>query len=47
MNAIGHPERVTQNRVITLLKDELSYAYLAGVADSLSQQGRLAHAVRS
>ena len=28
MNGIGKPERVTQNRVIALFRDELHYRYL-------------------
>ena len=28
MSAVGQPERVTQNRVIALLRDELGYRYL-------------------
>ena len=34
MSTIGKPERVTQNRVIALFRDELDYKYLRGVHDS-------------
>ncbi len=33
MSAIGQPERVTQNRVIALLRDELDYRYLGDWTD--------------
>lgn len=33
MNGIGQPERATQNRVITLFRDELRYRYLGGWSD--------------
>ena len=28
MSTVGQPERVTQNRVIALFRDELGYCYL-------------------
>jgi type I restriction enzyme, R subunit len=33
MNGIGKPERVTQNRVITLFRDELGYRYMGDWSD--------------
>ena len=33
MNAIGKPERVTQNRVISLFRDELGYRYVGDWSD--------------
>ncbi len=33
MNVIGQPERATQNRVITLFRDELNYRYLGDWTD--------------
>jgi type I restriction enzyme, R subunit len=33
MDGIGQPERVTQNRVVTVLCDELGYRYLGGFAE--------------
>lgn len=33
MNGIGKPERVTQNRVIALFRDELKYRYLGNWED--------------
>ena len=33
MSAIGQPERATQNRVISLFRDELGYAYLGDWMD--------------
>jgi type I restriction enzyme, R subunit len=36
MNAIGQPERDTQNRVIALFRDELKYDYLGNRTDHYS-----------
>ena len=33
MSAIGQPERVTQNRVIALFREELGYRYLGDWTD--------------
>ena len=33
MNTVGQPERATQNRVIKLFRDELSYRYLGDWTD--------------
>jgi len=33
MNRVGKPERVTQNRVIALFRDELNYGYLGDWSD--------------
>ena len=33
MNGIGKPERVTQNRVIALFREELHYRYLGDWTD--------------
>lgn len=33
MNTVGQPERATQNRVIALFRDELSYRYLGDWTD--------------
>ena len=33
MNAIGKPERATQNRVITLFRNTLGYRYLGDWSD--------------
>ena len=50
MSTIGQPERITQNRVVALFRDELGYRYLGGWADrpdnSNIEQGRLAAYLR-
>src|SRR5258708_18513041 len=33
MNAVGKPERVTQNRVIALFREELGYRYVGDWSD--------------
>ena len=33
MNDIGKPERITQNRVVTLFRNELEYRYLGDWTD--------------
>lgn len=33
MSNVGQPERQTQNRVLTLFRDELKYRYLGGWTD--------------
>ena len=33
MSNVGKPERVTQNRVITLFRDQLKYRYLGEWSD--------------
>ena len=35
MNVVGKPKRVTQNRVVTLLRDKLYYCYLGTWTDRL------------
>jgi type I restriction enzyme, R subunit len=43
MNDIGQPERATQDRVITLFRDELRYRYLGdwtATATATSKPGR-------
>jgi hypothetical protein len=42
MKKIGQPERATQNRVISLFRDELGYLYLGDWSDRDGNSRRLA-----
>jgi len=55
MSTIGKPERVTQNRVIALVRDELGYRYIgdwsgrdnSNIEAAVLEQGYLASEVAS